>query len=306
MGGCIKPSFVWDIIQEYGLFHLGVSEYEVRSYMTFGPGEARGFYHFLNKFTILDNIPWTEEIIDQSIKSVCDHTLSADYTWLRFSINKYVDQMSWSRKEAVKFVHDAFKRHAPGKVGLMLSLKYESCREGQRKLARMIEDAEVAERLIGIDLVGDEAMFNAEFYGDLFRDWRSANKIVCAHVGESQEVKNVVDAIQVLRVNHIAHGIKVVGHPDCIEMAKDHNICFDLAVSSNYYTGLCDDLSKHPIRVMFDSGLKITIGTDDPVQCNTTMLAEYELLKRHLHFTDAEIDQLKNTAKAESLRFLVA
>tara|TARA_R110000751_G_scaffold93925_2_gene183323 strand:+ start:2758 stop:3708 length:951 start_codon:yes stop_codon:yes gene_type:complete len=300
LGGCITSEFVWEVIQRDDLYYLGESLSDVISAMQFGPGEEPNFHKFLDKFKILDKIKWNEELIDKSIKSVCDYMdiNNVDYAWLRFSINKYMDCMSWRKHEAIKFIYDAFEQYRPGKIGLMLSLKYESLRASQRQYAKLIEDERVAEKLIGIDLVGDEAHFDAEFYQPIFKEWKNAEKILCAHVGESQSVDNIRKAIETMHVTNVAHGLKITEDQELMQIALDKNVCFDMAITSNRMTGVCKDLSKHPIRAMLDYGLNITIGTDDPVQCSTNMAKEYGVLKNDVGLTDKDCNKIMANSRS--------
>src|SRR6516165_9067165 len=169
MGGSISAEFVWSAIQRTGASYLAESLDEVRAAMTFAPAEPRGFHRFLDKFRILDEVQWTEELLDDSIKQVCADLLAdrIDYCWMRFSINKYLHYLKWHRHEVVRFIYESYQRHAPGRVGLVLSLKYESQRANQRQLAKLIEHPWVQDMTISIDLVGDEGYFDPDFYGPL-------------------------------------------------------------------------------------------------------------------------------------------
>lgn len=270
--------------------------------MQFQKREEYDFHKFLDKFRILDHIPWDEELIYESIIDVSSQL--CDYTWLRFSINKYMG-IGWHKKEAVQYIYDSFEELAQGKVGLMLALKYESERASQRQYAKLLDDCH--DLLIGIDLVGDEGQFDSEFHAGLLKDWRQAGKMVCAHVGEStlshKGPKNVKAAIEILNVNHIAHGIYAWQDDDILKAAKDADVTFDMALSSNYMTGVWKDRSWHPIKKFLDYGVKVTIGTDDPTQCNTTLEQEYALAGR-LGLSDQEISRLKTTAYTNTKHFL--
>ncbi len=68
LGGSYSIDFVWYAIQKFNLKHLASSIDDVQRQMTFGPNEPRTFNGFLDKFKILDNITWTKELIDHSIK----------------------------------------------------------------------------------------------------------------------------------------------------------------------------------------------------------------------------------------------
>ena len=298
LGGCISPEFVWQYIQDTDSTYLGESLEEVRLAMTFQPGEQPGFHRFLDKFRILDEIKWTPELIDKSIMQVC-RDLDVDYTWLRFSINKYM-KIGWHKKEAIQFVSDSFQKHAPNKVGLMLSLKYESTRASQRQYAALIDDPDIASRLVGLDLVGDEAAFDFDFYLPIVTNWINYGKIVCAHVGESQPALNVMRALD-MGIVDICHGVRIITDPGSkmmIARAKDKGVTFHLAVTSNYLAGIIPHGSIHPAVAMFNCGLAITIGTDDPIQCNTTLAKEFAKLEAHMSADTIRI--IKNTAAARA------
>ena len=274
------------------LLYLAESLEDVVQAMTFSPGEPHGFHRFLDKFAILDKIKWTEELIDDSIHAVCEDLICSgtDYTWMRFSINKYMNYLDWHRKDAILFVKQAFERHAAGRVGLILSIKYESQRANQRQVASLIEDPDIADALEGIDLVGDEAYYDAEFYAALLVPWAAAGKRLFAHAGESQPAVNIMDAMRKMGVRDICHGIRAVSYKygvprlnnEIIAYALDNDVCFHLALSSNILAGVLDRQDIHPVSTLLSSGVKTTIGTDDPVQCNTNLQREYDLLRAYL------------------------
>lgn len=304
LGGCTPISFVWDTIQKLNLKHLAESEEDVRCQMTFCEGEKRTFHRFLDKFRILDEIVWTPEIIDESIKSVSQYLAQQkiDYAWMDFSINKYM-KIGWHKHEAIQFIHDAFQRHRPGGVGLILSLKYESMRASQRQYAKLIEHETAKDCLIGIDLVGDEGHFDADFYEPLFRDWNAAGKVTRAHVGESQSKENIGEAIEKLGVTNVAHGFKVIHDPRAVAIAKERGITFDLAITSNDITGVWPLELTHPGVVMLGIGLKCTLGSDDPVQCSTSLDREFEIAPAS-GFSEKDLLRMRHVAEQNSLRFL--
>jgi len=246
--------------------------------MTFSRDEPKTFHRFLDKFNILDQIPWNEKTIELSIMDICrDLTREQiDYCWLDFSINKYMG-IGWHKSEAISFIYDCFERYSPGKVGLILSLKYESLRQNQRQHAAVIENSDIADKLIGIDLVGDEAYFDSAFYADLFKPWKSLGRMVRAHVGESQSHQNIRKAIEDLKVTNVAHGFKCLADPELILMARDARVQFDLAITSNYITGSLDPDQTHPVIKMMDLGLDVTLGSDDPTQLGTDLQQEYQI-----------------------------
>lgn len=279
LGGSIGVDCVWEIIKKSGLTYMASCSNDVHRAMTFHPSEPTGFHRFLGKFSILDELKWDENTIELTVKSVCEqlNDEGLEYCWLDFSINKYM-HLGWHKKEAITYIYKMFDRYRPGKVGLILSLKYESLRETQRQYAKLIEDPDIHEMLIGIDLVGDEAYFDAGFYASLLKPWKLSGKMVRAHVGESQSEVNVEHSIRRIGVTNIAHGLKCYQSPDIIQLAIDNDIAFDMTITSNYLTGVWVDREHHPIIDLIQAGCNVTLGSDDPTQCNTTLALEYERL----------------------------
>ena len=273
--------------------------------MTFKDGEPYNFHRFLDKFKILDEIHWDEELINSSIAAVCQQLEEEglDFCWLDFSINKYMESMNWHKKEAIKFIHDSFHRHRPNKVGLILSLKYESMRASQKQYAKLIDDPDIVDLLFGLDLVGDEAYFDYQFYRPIFNQWNKANKMTRAHVAESQSADNGRDAIIHLSVSNIAHGLKMMNHQALIELARRTGVTFDLGISSNYLTGVWADMTQHPINKMLNNGLRVTLGTDDPVQTNSTLIGEFQLTK-NFGVTDSQRSWMKEVAEQNTKKYV--
>ena len=278
LGGSISPECVWQMIQMRGYNYLASSFDDVQRAMTFQQDEPKTFHRFLDKFVILDEIIWDEELIDISIKNICKslELENIDYCWLDFSINKYM-HLKWHKREAIKFIYESFQTHRPNKVGLILSLKYESLRETQRQYAKLID--EVGDMLLGLDLVGDEAYFDYNFYSPIFKHWKSANKMVRAHVGESQSAENVENAIIKMNATNVAHGIKCANDKRILQLALDNDVSFDLAITSNYVTGVLQDSEIHPVISMLDNHVNVTIGSDDPIQFGVSLDDEYNVFK---------------------------
>jgi len=297
-GGSLTTKWVWETLkrQPTDINRPILCEGQVESLMTFKHGEQRTFPNFLSKFSILDQIVWDEETIRDSIDNVCWGIKSErlQYAELKVSLHKFMRQTKLPPVDLVRIIREKLNDfHNTWGVGfgLVLSIKYEADRNEQRKIASLITD-KAAEHLVGIDFVGDEFYYDPDFYEGICREWKSAGKGVEAHVGESQTHENVRSAIELLKVNRIAHGIRAISHPDIIKLAVDHNVCFDMALTSNYYTGVAE-YETHPIRELLESRIvPITLGTDDPVVLNTTLDNEYMLAKKYYNLSDDDITWL--------------
>lgn len=280
-----------------------VSLEEIRKRRTFSEKEPREFYNFLSKFKILDEIQWNTKTLTMAIEQVCWDIAKERiaHVELKLSVDKYSQQMHCGPKEVSEFIYkqclEESQKHG-FQMALVLCLKYEANRERQKEIAKLVEDPDVARCFIGIDLVGDEAYYDSDFYADILRPWKQVGKGLVAHVGETQSAENVRTAIEKIGVRRVAHGIQAFHDPSIRSLAKERDVCFDVALSSNLYTGVVPDLKNHPVRFLLEHDVPFTIGTDDPTVLDTTLDKEYGLLSDAFGLNDLQlISIIRNSAK---------
>lgn len=294
-GGAVKPIVVRRLLAKHGLQH---SLDDVRRRMTVSKDEERTFDRFLKKFNILNKIPWTVDDIIVATDSIVDDLVQQDVKCceVKFTLNKFGMK---SAIDAARAICESLERgRARGVTASpVLAFKYESEREALHQLSALILRDPIAEKITAVDFVGDEACFNPEIYRSICDDWTAAGKIISFHVGESQTGCNVREAIKI-GATRISHGIRAaVDDPDVLRLARDRGICFDMALSSNYWTGVVQDMSRHPIREFLAAGCEVTIGTDDPAVLNTTLDEEYRIAKDDVGLCEEEIQVLKANAE---------
>lgn len=301
LGGSCSPRFLLRAMEVGACPVLDYTEIERK--LVCMPDEPREFKHFLSKFKFLDKIKWTEELVAEKIKFVCDEMNQESLmgVFLDFSVSKY-RHIGWSLNEAMNFILDRFDEYSDIPIVPILSIKYESPDEVQYKIARVIEDSSIADRVGGIDFVGDESKFNPRIQRPICQMWQG--KLVRLHVGESEHSQNVSQAITDFKATNIAHGIRIVDDQYLLEacgMCQD--VVFDVAPTSNYVTGVVKEDQVHPSRLMLDHGVHMTVGSDDPIQCRTTLHEEYELLKDS-GFTESDLNTLANNGRVQLERWL--
>lgn len=304
-GGAIPPQTVWEILKEDG--HNFATLDEVIDTMTYrNDNGVYTFDKFLRKFDILNMIRWTEGHIIKTTRAVVSELAhqGTKYAEVRFTINKYADYLGMSNKEITIFMCKEMRKAAIEfniDIAPILCVKYESSRDGQLEILRLIDDADVADHVDGLDLVGDERFFNVEFYEPIFRQWEAAEKGLIAHVGESQTAENVRAAIERLHVRRISHGIKIIEDEEVVRIANDYGVAFDVALTSNLKTGVVADLANHPVKRMLELGCQVSLGTDDPTILDTTLDQEYKIAKDIVGISDQDIIAMKQTAIRRSL-----
>ncbi|MEI6466512.1 MAG: adenosine deaminase [Verrucomicrobiota bacterium] len=146
--------------------------------------------------------------------------------------------------------------------------------------------------LAGVDLHGFETMPTHPDTAAVWARLRAAGKVTKCHAGEFDGPARVREAIEVLGVRRIQHGVRSVEDPAVVKLAADTGTTFDVCPISNVGLQVVPAMAAHPIRQLLQAGVRCTLSTDDPLCFANTLNEEYETLARDLVFTRTELAQL--------------
>jgi len=115
---------------------------------------------------------------------------------------------------------------------------------------------------------------------------------ITVHAGEVNGPESVVDAIKFLNADRIGHGIKVAQNPNAINFVVKRKVPLEICLTSNVKSGVVRDLKQHPIKRLWQKGAVITVNTDDPTLCQTTLTREYNVLSEFFKFSITDIQKV--------------
>ncbi len=144
-----------------------------------------------------------------------------------------------------------------------------------------------------LDLYGDEDINDFNRFKTYYQYARQKGLKLKVHAGEFHDAKNVLDAIKILEVDEIQHGIGAITDDEALNLIRDKGIRLNLAISSNFILGAIPNIKKHPIRTLYDKGIKITINTDDLLLFDQSVSEEFLLLYRHQLFDEYELNEIR-------------
>jgi adenine deaminase len=93
---------------------------------------------------------------------------------------------------------------------------------------------------------------------------RAEGFLTVAHAGEEGPPGYIREALDLLRVLRIDHGVRCMEDDDLVSRLVDEQVPLTVCPLSNVKLRVVDDLADHPIRRMFERGLLVTINSDDP------------------------------------------
>ncbi len=148
----------------------------------------------------------------------------------------------------------------------------------------------------GIDLYGKEVDQDLKPFLKLYEIAKGNNLKTKVHIGEFSDYKSIDSTIKLLDPDEIQHGIKAVDSQKTMDLILENNIRLNICPSSNIALGAVTNLKDHPIRVLFDYGINLTINTDDLILFDATVTGEFVNLLKHNIFSFEELDIIRENA----------
>jgi adenosine deaminase len=131
--------------------------------------------------------------------------------------------------------------------------------------------------ICGIDLADGEAAHPiGEFVRHIQRA-KDAGLKVTVHSGEDTPASAVVETILRANPDRIGHGIHIIEDMQAVDLVKEREITLEVNPWSNYLTSSVRRIEDHPLKRLFDLGVKVTINSDDPEVLDTNLNNEYRI-----------------------------
>jgi adenosine deaminase len=146
--------------------------------------------------------------------------------------------------------------------------------------------------LAGVDLHGYEQLPTHPDTAAIWARLRAAGKVTKCHAGEFDGAARVREAIEVLGVKRIQHGVRAIEDPAVVRLAVREDVTFDVCPISNVGLRVVRTLREHPIRALMQAGVRCTVSTDDPLCFANTLTDEYAALHQELAFSRGELGQV--------------
>jgi len=231
-------------------------------------GEKPGFLRFLSKFELYRGLypsrDWIERVAFEAAEDAKKDGVI--YLELRFSPTHFGRRMQAKGEDVASWIARGARR-AGIDVRFIATFGRDYGVKGNEPTTRAVRGTDV---FSGLDLAGNEALSALPFV-PLFKKLKLP---VTIHAGEAGGPENVREAIEKFGARRIGHGLRVLESPRAVELARRLRVHFEVCLTSEIQTGAARSWKRHPGWRIGQEALRMSLNTDDPSVCGTTLTEE--------------------------------
>jgi len=133
------------------------------------------------------------------------------------------------------------------------------------------------EHVLAVDLADGELLYPMSDFVKPMLKAKDAGLKTTVHSGEDTPASAVVDTIHAFQPDRIGHGIHIIEDMKAVELVRERGITLEVNPWSNYLTNSVPTIEEHPLKKLFDLGVRVTINSDDPEVLETNLNNEYRI-----------------------------
>ncbi|MEV7804878.1 adenosine deaminase [Microbispora sp. NPDC088329] len=257
--------------------------------------DERGWFRFQRLYDIARSVLRRPEDVRRLLREAAEDEAREGSRWLEIQ----VDPSGYAQRfggltETLELVLDAAEEAArDAGIGMAVVVAANRTRHtlDARTLARLAARY-AGKGVVGFGLSNDERRGRAREFEHAFRIARRAGLLAVPHGGELLGAASVAECLDDLGADRIGHGVRAAESPRLMERLADRQVTCEVCPLSNVGLGVVERPEDVPLRRLFDAGVPIALGADDPLLFGARLLPQYELARDVYGFGDAEIAEL--------------
>lgn len=276
--GSIRPAVVSQLTARHG---VRISEEEVRRRYSY-----TDFLGFLDAFKwvtsfLRDPQDYALIVADLAEQLLLQNVIYAEVT-LSVGVMLLRKQKPERNFEAILRAVEPFESR-----GLKLFWIFDAVRQfGADAAMEVVNSARLSasKKVVAFGIGGDELSVPTAEFRRVYDAAASIGLHRLMHAGEVGGPEKIREAVELLHVERIGHGIAAIHDPALMDLLADRRIPLEVCPGSNVLTGaLANLLSQqeapievHPLPKLLRHGIPIALSTDDPTMFHTDLVTEYQ------------------------------
>lgn len=293
--GSIHPATAQALMARHG---VKASEREVLQHYSF-----RDFPGFLETFKWVTSFLREPQDYALVATNLAEHLLAEQhvaYAEVTLSVGVMLlrKQQPEANFEALLRATEPFERR-----GLRLRWVFDAVRQFGAEAAMAVVEAArrcASKTIVAFGIGGDELSLSTAEFRPVYERAAELALHRLIHAGEVGGPETIREAIELLRVERIGHGIAAIRDRALMDLLAERQLPLEICLQSNLSTGaLARLLSRegvrledHPLPALFRHGIPVVLSTDDPALFRTTLRDEYANAAR-MGLRESELEQIR-------------
>ncbi len=178
-------------------------------------------------------------------------------------------------------------------------LRHLSAAEAMDTLDEVLEHRRIISA-VGLD--SSEVGHPPSKFAAVFERARAQGLLTVAHAGEEGPPTYVHEALDLLAVERIDHGVRCEEDPGLVERLLRERIALTVCPLSNVKLRVFERMEHHNLKRLLEAGLRVTVNSDDPAFFGGYVLENYLAVERALGLSRAQLATLaRNSIEASFL-----
>ncbi|MEA5017965.1 MAG: adenosine deaminase [Erysipelotrichaceae bacterium] len=290
LDGSMLPELAWELAQERNL-PLPADNLEAFREFIVLTSDCKSVYDYLERFAMPTMILQDHDALKRTAYEIIKHVdkQGLAYAEIRFAPQLHT-QKSLSQKDSViavlEGVNAALKEVKNIKIGIILCCMIapdNANRDANFETVALAKEF-YGKGVVGLDLAGPEGFVPMKEYEELFVEYRKEGYPLTIHAGDCDGAHSVDEALN-FKPTRIGHGHHCYDDMKVVQRVIDEKITLEVCITSNIQCKTQPSYKEHPIKKLYDMGVRVTLNTDNMILSNVTLDSEYEIAMRELGFT---------------------
>ena len=281
--------------------------------------DEKGWFRFQRLYDVARSVLRTEEDVRRLVREAALDDAADGSVWTEIQVDPsgYAGRfggITAFTDLVLDAVSDAAENAGIG-IGVVIAANRTRHPLDARILARLA--AQYAGRgVYGFGLSNDERRGDTSAFAPAFAIAERAGLASVPHGGELRGSAHVDQCLDHLHPNRLGHGVRAVEDPRVLDRIAAAGVTLEVCPTSNVSLGVYGTLEEVPVRTLMKAGVRVSLGSDDPLLFGSRLAGQYAVLRAAQDFTDAELADLArdsingscapDTLKARSLNAIDA
>ena len=291
--GSIRPAVVSQLTARHG---QQITEDEVRRRYAY-----TDFLGFLDAFKWVTSYLRNPEDYALIVEDLCKQLLAQNVVYAEVTLSVGVmlrrSQRPERNFEAILRAAEPFETR-----GLRLFWIFDAVRQFGPDAAMQVVYAarnSASNKIVAFGIGGDELSVATADFRSVYDTASALGLHRLMHAGEIGGPEKIREAVELLDIERIGHGIAAIHDPSLMDLLADRRIPLELCPTSNVLTGALANqlktagasIESHPLPQLLRHGVPVTLSTDDPTMFHTDLSTEYRNAHR-MGLSESELSSL--------------